>query len=115
MIVSPSSEFSENVWLCSGVNYHVLSVHIDRNGISYRLLTGVDSIPTLHDAVEFNVVDPSVYQGWVVTIHKLQGTISLEPASWANDWFWQAYFDGNPEAVRLFDLEKDRILSEAAP
>lgn len=107
-------EFSP--WLTIGKAYHVLSVIADGNGQKYfRILTnecddGISSLG-LHLASCFEVVSgfrPSNWRDRALT----GGGVETSPRAWQADGFWAALYDGDPEAYKIFDRERQLIMSE---
>ena len=101
-----------NSWLTVGKVYQVLSVFIaDNSSPEYRLISDDGRAPGMYKADQFKLVSEVLPSNW--TAHRDAGEyFELAPKSWLKAGFCEEYFDGMPEAVELFNVEKERILKE---
>jgi hypothetical protein len=87
-------------WLHAGKVYDVLSV--EGRG-KYRIESEQSGTPALFDSAIFEVVDGSRPSNWVAYGE------NLLPERWAARGFWEAFFDGEPEALRIYREERQLI------
>ena len=101
-------------WLTVGKTYPVLAVFVAANGLpKYRLLGDDEVTPALHTANQFEILSgilPSIWRAHSVPNRYFE----LAPTSWIVPGFWEAFFDGNPDAVRVFHEDYRTLLQEAA-
>lgn len=99
-------------WLTIGKEYHVLSVNMeDSLPIKFQLISDDEETPAYHDANQFEIVTNAIPEGWIVDFVS-KSHFRLSPKAWAQPGFWEAYFDGELEAIELFNAEKNIILSK---
>lgn len=107
-------EFSP--WLTLGKVYHVLSIFKDSSGKRrFRILSnerdeGVASLG-LHLESCFEVVSEFRPSNWCDRVLK-GGAVEISPKAWQAEDFWEALYDGDPNAYQVFDRERQLILSE---
>jgi hypothetical protein len=94
----------QNSWLTVGKTYHVLSVHIDKTGIVFRLVGDDGRTPALHRIENFEIVSNIIPLSWIVEFNP-SGDLTLEPRLWRRAGFWEEYFAGKDDAVRAFASE----------
>lgn len=106
-------EFSP--WLTVGGIYHVLGMLTYKNGERrFQIVTserehGVDSLGYFSDSC-FEVVSnyrPSCWRDRVIG-----EAIETSPAAWQADAFLVELYEGDPEAIRVFERERNTILAE---
>lgn len=97
-------------WLTVGRSYDVLSVVLDTHG-RWLLRLQSDSYPGvgLFQLDQFEIVDPRVPNCWIATWNA-QGVFELTTRDWSVPGFWEAYFDGDPNANAAFQRDLARIL-----
>ncbi|GAB2191562.1 hypothetical protein MAH1_31750 [Sessilibacter sp. MAH1] len=99
-------------WLTVGKEYHVLSVFIaDSQPAEYRLLSDDGRTPGMYKADQFELVNKKLPSSWVAN-YEAESYFELAPKLWVEPGFWESYFDGEPDAVDVFNSEKESILSE---
>lgn len=102
-------EVATSAWLTLDKEYHVLEVISEKTrGISYRLLS--DASPAIFLAQGFEIVSgklPSLWQAEIAS-----GALYLTTPVWSKVGFWERYFDDDPEAVRLFEEDREKIIRE---
>ncbi len=99
-------------WLTVGKVYHVLSVNMeDGLPIKFQLVSDDEQIPAYHDANQFEIITNIIPKGWIADFVS-KSHFRLSPKAWSQPGFWEAYFDGEPEAIELFNAEKNRIFGE---
>lgn len=103
-----------NSWLTIGKKYHVLSIFVaDGEVPKYRLIGDDGVTPALHTSSQFDVVSdtlPSVWKAHSVPFKFFE----LAPGSWTAPGFWEAYFDGDPEAEAIFRESCRKLVEEEA-
>lgn len=95
-------------WLKVGDVYQVLMILIEPTRTMLRLVGGTPT-PALFQLDMFEVASNIVPTTWVVSQLK-PGFLTLGPEQWVRPGFWEAYFDGRPEAVACFDEERRKII-----
>lgn len=99
-------------WLSIGREYHVLSVNMDDGSpLKFQLIGDDGQSPAYHDANQFEVVCNEIPEDWIIDFVS-KSYLRLFPKAWSEPGFWEAYFDGEPEAVNLFNKVKDNILKK---
>ena len=101
---------NQSSWLTIGSIYQVLSIHMEFGGRLKFQLVGDDGLtPAFHDAEQFEVTSNIIPSGWRVS--SVPGShFELAPKAWSEPDFWEKYFDGDAEAISLFQSEKDKML-----
>lgn len=113
-IVNPATLKVEDrsPWVSVGQEYVVLEV-LALAGAYVHLRIHLDSsAPSLWDAAMFETVDRLVPSNWVVDVGR-DGQLSMGPSAWAESGFWESYFDGDDEAIAVFERELSQILAES--
>jgi hypothetical protein len=91
-------------WLTVGREYDVLEI-VAQPGreVLFRLL-GDDATggPGLWDSRLFTAASTDLPSHWVASVDG-NGIIRIGPEAWQREGFWEAYFDGDPAAVRAFE------------
>lgn len=101
-------------WLKAGKDYTVLSVEAAGAGVSanvYRIQSDDNATPALFEAKLFRLVDARIPSCWIV-VQQDDLPIQLMPASWAEDGYWERFFDGDPAARREYEAITHGILAE---
>lgn len=97
-------------WFTLDKVYTVLSLFIDSDHcIKLRLLADQSPAGIISSLDEFELVDKRIPPNWVINYN--EKILELQPARWAEPKFWANYFDGVPEAERIFEEELKTILS----
>lgn len=115
---SDGGDVEYSPWLVLGKTYQVLSVFKDKNGKKrYRILSNEDDIHVeslgMHLDKCFEVVSEYHPSSWAKKSMP-GGAEDLSPLSWQADGFWEDLYDGDPDAFRIFDMER-RLMSEEEP
>lgn len=97
-------------WLQIGGSYYVMSIYIEKRGILFRVWSESLEEPAIFDARFFDVVDGRLPSGWTVVLGP-GDAMSIEPVSFCRAGFWDRYFDGDKEEIRLFNEEFERVIS----
>ena len=88
-------------WLRPDVEYTVLAIeHLPERVTAYRIVTR-QGTPALFQASLFDITDPRVDRTWVAQCTDL-GDTDLVPGPWNFPGFWESFFNGQPEAVALY-------------
>ena len=97
-------------WLTVGKVYHVFSINM-QYGLPVKFLLFSDDVqtPAYHDANQFEVVTRTIPAEWIIDFES-ESYFKLTPKAWSKPGFWEDYFDGVPEAVELFNVEKESIV-----
>lgn len=70
---------------------------------SLNIISFTPDSPSLYDARQFEVVDPTIPDHWVIEINGNWTTIG--PPEFMADGFWEAFHDGEPEAEAIYAAE----------
>lgn len=106
-------EFSP--WLSLGHVYNVLSVLTNIAGekrlqiIEDTQLASTDTLG-FHLSQCFEVI--SDYRPSCWTERSIPGGIELAPESWQSEGFWEAFYDGDPQAQQTFEEQKTMMINE---
>jgi hypothetical protein len=107
---SSGEPVTNSAWATIGSVYSVLGIWIERGAARFRIL-GEEPVPALFEIELFEIVDQSLPRSWVVTSPAPE-TLSFGPASWARPGFWTDFFDGDRQAVRVFEEECRKMDSD---
>lgn len=92
--------------------YIVLEIGTSRNGdINYRI-EGDDNTPVLVNSEDFEIISNKLPTLWVAQWYEV-GSLVLRPSAWTRLGFWEEYFNGEPEAKRIYEEEKNKIIEES--
>jgi hypothetical protein len=98
-------------WLTIGREYLVLAIEADPSrGVSF-LVEGDQPGPTYWDAALFELAASHVPSLWVSALDE-SGALTLAPAEWQSNGFWERYFDKVPDAVSVFESARAALLAE---
>lgn len=102
---------TRSAWLTVGKIYPILSVLLDAQG-RWLLRLPVDSGPDigLFPLEQFEIVSARLPPSWVATWNK-NGVFELTTAAWDEPGYWERYFDGDSNALIIFEREKAEILA----
>ncbi len=96
-------------WLTVGKTYHVLSVNMDHGSpVKFQVISDDGQTPVYHNANQFEVVSNKIPEGWVIDFVS-KSYLRLSPKAWSKPGFWEEYFDGEPEAIDVFNAERNII------
>jgi hypothetical protein len=97
-------------WLTVGKVYHVLSVLLDINGQWVLRLVG-DGINglALFNLEQFEFISARIPNTWIAT-WSTKGTFELTTEPWNRPGFWEKYYDRDPDALRIFEEERRKIV-----
>ncbi|HHZ25006.1 TPA: hypothetical protein HH295_21410 [Xanthomonas vasicola pv. zeae] len=99
-------------WLKIDEELTVLLVSVYGSGeIKLLIWSDLQGSAVLFPCEDFEIIDPRPSKRWIVNFEKWG--MSLSPASWCVDGFWDAYHEGDAEADRIFEEEKARVINEA--
>jgi len=111
LIDEQSEEVIKNSsWLTVSKEYHVLSINIQYgSSVKFQVISD-NGTPAFHNANQFKIVSDLIPDNWVVDFDS-DGFLKFEPKEWKASEFWEQYFDGEPEAVQLFNFVKEELQS----
>jgi hypothetical protein len=97
-------------WVTLGKTYHVLEIVQDQSRWLLRLI-GDNELngPAVFRLEQFEIVTPNIPSSWIVTRDK-DDSIKLRPERWNQPGFWERYYDKDPEAIRIFEEERRKII-----
>lgn len=61
--------------------------------------------PSTWDARQFETVDSSIPDHWVIQIGEHSGWTTIGPPEFMADGFWEAFHDGDPTAEAIYAAE----------
>lgn len=95
-----------------GQSYTVLEISTlaDRPSF-FRIEPIVGEAPALYDVRLFEVVSSALPNNWVATLQ--EGLLTIGPEVWRTPGFWEAYLDREPWAVKAYDAEREKLLSNS--
>lgn len=91
-------------WAAIGDVYHVLGIVFDGSAVRLRIV-GREKVPALFELSMFDVVTGIIPNRWTVS-SSTRGVLIVGPLAWSVEGFWERYFDGDAEAVELFEKER---------
>lgn len=100
----------KSYWLTLGRDYLVLAAEMPPRGPARLRVIADDDTPILASASLFAVNAQELPRTWVFAVRE-GGVVELGPRPWIESGFWERYFDGDEDAVRLFREEVIRIES----
>ncbi|WP_069737618.1 hypothetical protein [Streptomyces sp. EN27] len=101
--------------LSDGHEYVVLEISARfKMGTSFRVefIEGGLRQSALFDTRSFTVTSHSLSPTWQY-FQLDSGSFSLCPESWNAPGFWEAYYDGDPRAIAVYEDERATILAHA--
>ena len=101
----------KSVWLTIGNIYHVLSVEqgTDRRWM-LRLMGDEPNGLALFQLQQFEIVSSKIPDSWIIVWPK-DNFFVLRPGSWNQVGFLERYYDKDPDAIRLFEEERQKIIA----
>ena len=97
-------------WLMIGKIYTVLSVSFGTESApTLRLIGDGQNGVALFRWEEFEVVSSIIPPTWIIYPGP-KSTVELLPEPWTQPRFWERYYDGDPDAVRIFEEETRKIV-----
>lgn len=98
--------------LTIGSTYVVIEMEIYPNKIFYRLVgDGLDQSPTLHNAIQFEVLSGKIPSNWALS-QLNPGELIIGPAAWKSLGFWEDCFESDLTALEIYKREARIILGE---
>lgn len=95
-----------------GQEYTVLEVIGEQDGRSSIRIHLHGDVPTMWDSAMFESTDSTIPLVWVARLSD-NGSLRLAPPRWVERGFWERYFDGEAEAVAIFEADRAVILRES--
>jgi hypothetical protein len=87
-----------------------MSVDLQVSAVHVRLVGDRGVTPSLHPIGQFEIVNDIIPSSWRV-FQREKGGMFFGPSAWSQTGFWEKFFDGDAEAKRAFEVERERILS----
>jgi len=102
-------------WLAAGKEYDVLCVYFDKvQGVLLRIIGEDGMTPALFPGELFEFIDSGIPRNWRI-IKDQAGTVRLSPSPWLERGFWEKFFDHDPEAMIIFEHERELIEDPKPP
>lgn len=95
-------------WAKLDAIYHVLSIWVEPGQTRLRLI-GENPTPALFEPEMFEVVSSTIPGNWAITSPR-PGCLDIGPLAWAQPFFWEQYFDHQPEAMACFKDELAKMV-----
>jgi hypothetical protein len=103
------ADASKCQWLDRDRDHVVLSIErVSQTAMGYRIMSRINRAPMVFDACVFDIVDPSRPASWVPT--ETEAGVEWSPQPWNEPGFWERAFDGDPEALKIYEQERDKIV-----
>lgn len=109
LLTATGQRVESSAWAKIGSVYHVLSVWVEP-GLTRLRLIGDEPTPALFEPEMFELVSSVIPPNWVVTSPRA-GCLSFAPGAWGDAAFFERFFDGEPEAVAVFEVERAKIVA----
>ena len=104
---------STSSWLTIDKVYDVLTLEFDRNGQwLVRVVGDGKSGVALFPFESFVVASPTLPLSWIAWWN-IEGSFQLAPERWTKPDFWERFYDREPDAVSIFEEEKQSIESSS--
>ncbi|MFE3776318.1 hypothetical protein [Streptomyces sp. NPDC059122] len=98
--------------LRQGQVYVVLEVYCQSEGPNYfRIEYRRGEIPPLFDSRLFEIVDSEIHPSWTIST-EWDGSLTIAPAAWHKDGFWDEFMNHSPEAVDVYELDRRILMPE---
>lgn len=105
LCVNLGSNQESDPWLTLNDEYFVLSVlSTSRGPAKFRILADDGRTPILVDATMFAASSQPLPPTWVGKVQE-GGFVEFGPRRWLELGFWERYFDGDTDAVGVFQDE----------
>ncbi len=93
-----------STWLTVGREYDVLEIVAHPGSEVLLRLLGDDSSggPGLWDSRLFRTSSRTIPASWAVHVNEA-GEVHVGPETWQRSGFWEAFYDGDPQANRDYD------------
>ncbi|MEV8376573.1 hypothetical protein AB0P21_27765 [Kribbella sp. NPDC056861] len=114
-IINPATleRVADSPWVRIGQVYTVLEVNASpEHRFAVRLDLGNEA-PGLWDSEMFETTDSAIPSVWVAEFRD-GGSLRLAPPRWLAQGFWESYFENDPDAVAVFEEDRQRIRNESA-
>ncbi len=102
-------------WLQLGKEYVVLALNYEeKSGFDIYIQTEDHYEPRFMSLCGFEVLNQNIPSSWVTIIDEVYGrkVITMLPASWNYDDFFEDMEDQKPEAIALFNKEAEMMYRE---
>jgi hypothetical protein len=101
----------KSAWLTIGKVYHALEINQNSNKKWMIRLVG-DGLngAALFPLEEFEIVTHKLPDSWIIKWGK-EGFFRLTPEPWSHAGFWERFYDKDPDAMRVFEREKGKIIN----
>lgn len=116
-IISPGGkDLGENSpWLKVGNEYIVLAiVFVENAGIQIYIQTEHHNEPHFFSLTGFEFINQNIPSQWITKITEANGrkVMTMLPASWNSESFYEDMEDQNPRAIELFNKEAEQMYRE---
>ena len=102
-------------WLAVGKVYLVLEILVrEQKYVKFRLVSDDNNTPAFHDSSQFELVSDVVPKCWIATFEPSQDFYLL-PSTFAQQGFWERYFDGDDEVRHAFEEVLNALEEEDPP
>lgn len=104
---------TDSPWVSLDREYAVLSMAATPAGqVQLQIITDDRQSLGWFDSQMFVTTDGAIPGNWTVKVSE-SGTLEITPAAWHVDGFWEAYYDGDSDARRVYAEELKRVVGEA--
>ncbi|MFC8705252.1 hypothetical protein ACFUIV_24165 [Streptomyces anulatus] len=114
-IISDSTVMQGGIALTNGHEYIVLEISARfKKAPSFRIEFTESGVrqSALFESRAFTVTSRTLSPTWKY-FQLESGSLSVCPESWNAPGFWEAYYDGDPRAIAVYEAERAAILSHS--
>lgn len=116
-IISPTGKDlgESSPWLKVGNEYVVFAMLIaEDSGIQIYIQTEHYNEPHFSSLIGFEFINQNIPSSWITVFRESNGrkVMTMLPASWNYDNFFEDMEDQNPKAIELFNMEVKEIYHE---
>ncbi|HEY2567136.1 MAG TPA: hypothetical protein VGH95_05480 [Candidatus Aquirickettsiella sp.] len=101
----------ESSWITIGKEYIVLGIEIRPHEVSYLIASDSEQMPILQYATQFEIISGKVPSNWKILPDKF-ALFSILPSAWCEPGLMEAFYDQDPEALKIYRREAMLIYQE---
>ncbi|MGB8807012.1 hypothetical protein A1D18_01810 [Candidatus Rickettsiella isopodorum] len=101
----------ESSWITIGKEYIILGIEIRKNEVSYLIASDSEQMPVLQNAIQFEIINGKIPSNWKIVPDEL-ALFSILPSAWCEPGIMEAFYDHEPEALKIYRREATFIYQE---